>query len=414
MSSERKRRQRSSAPSVGSLVTTAVVAVGIYQLTSWAWESWNNTNENDDEANMQGQPILSGMRDALLSDPPQQQNQQHHRQRWRLRRQRMERCREETSNALRDFLPTLRRAVENQTDISEETKKLKKLRSERRDEQRFEEKELWDSIKIKAMTRMITTAYGHSILFLVLTMQVHLLGGRLFDEQMKLQTTSSTIGVDSLASDRMGSYQASHRLVLTRTYDFFFEKGIGLLLQTVEGAVMTVIADWDVTNPASIHTRYDMLNDAIQQIREIVEGRTRRSPRRPRSLLRFLLPPEQGVEPTFTDDGLAQSILDETWDLIESPVFEDAQRDSLAATFDIMRDQSWSKIFVEAHSSWPQHASCHYTTKPLAHIVIKLKATSNSFFDPEQTAPISSGANRYIATIQRIPTIVELGDVSFN
>lgn len=413
MSSERKRRQRSSAPSVGSMVTVAVVSVGIYRLASWAWESWNNTNMNDEEADLREQPILSGMRDVLLSDPPQQQNQQNHRQRWRLRRQRLERCREETSNALRDFLPTLRRAIENLTDITEETKKLKKLRSERRDEQRFEEKELWDSIKIKAVTRMITTAYSHSILFLVLTMQVHLLGGRLFVEQIKLQTTSSTIGVDSLASDRMSSYQASHRLVLTSTYDFFFEKGIGLLLQTVEGAVMTVISDWDVTNPESMYTRFDVLNDAIQRIREIVEGRTRRSPRRPRSLLRFFLPPEQGAEPTVADD-LAQSILDETWDLIESPVFEDAQRETLSTTFDMMRDQSWSKIFVEGQNSLPQHASCHYTTKPLAHVVTKLKATSNSFFDQEQAAPLSSGANRYIPTIQRIPTIVELGDVSFN
>ena len=39
---------------------------------------------NDEEADLREQPILSGMRDVLLSDPPQQQNQQNHRQRWVL------------------------------------------------------------------------------------------------------------------------------------------------------------------------------------------------------------------------------------------------------------------------------------------------------------------------------------------
>jgi peroxin-3 len=417
--SQQRRRQRPLLPSAAcSFVSAAVVAYGTYRLASWAWDTWNTKVEEDDD-DLQDQTLVSGMRDVLVSDPQRQLPQtvnSTNRQRWRLRRQRMERCREEASYALYDFLPTLRRAIENLTDTTEETKELKKMRSERRGEdRRCEETELWDSIKVKAMTRMIATAYGHSILFLVLTVQVHLLGGRLFDEQMKLQTTASSLGADSLASGRMSSYQASHRIVLTRTYEYFFDKGIALLVETVERAVIAVTGAWDVTSPASMNTTCEMLNNAVKEIREIVEGRSRRSSRRPRSMLRFLLPPEQATDAAIADD-LSQSVLDETWDLMESPVFEDAQRDALGTTFDMMRDESWAKIFKDGPDSLPEHASSQYTTKPLANVITKLKATSKTFFDHAQASPFSYNirSNRYTPAIQRIPTVMELGDVSFN
>ena len=66
---------------------------------------------------------------------------------------------------------------------------------------------------------------------------MNLLGGRLFDEQMANHASSQSLGDDSVASDRMGSYQASHRLVLTRTYEYFFQRGIAALVKTVERAV---------------------------------------------------------------------------------------------------------------------------------------------------------------------------------
>lgn len=407
---QRRRRQKASAPSVGSMVTAAVLAYGTYQLANWAWQSWTKTEDEEQE-----QPAISGMRDVIVSDPPRQRhNLDISRQRWRLRRQRMERCREETANALIDFLPTMRRAIENLTDTTLETKELKRMRSERSEDSRSEEKEHWDSIKTKAMTKMITTAYGHSILLLVLTVQVHLLGGHLFDEQMKIQTTARSIGADSLASDRMTSYQASHRLVLTRTYEYFFETGIVLLAETVERAVMTVMGDWDVTNPESINTTSEMLNDAIQEIREIVEGRSKKSSRRPRSILRFLLPTEQAAD-FENEDDLARSTLDETWDLMESPVFEDALRDSLCATFDIMKNQFWLHIFLDDQGNLPEHV-CQYTKKPLVTVVTKLKATSNSFYIQKPFSPFSSksSTSKYIPVIQQIRTILELGDVSFN
>lgn len=407
MSSTRRRdnrRARNSQPSVGTMVVAAAVAYGTYRLATWAWESWNRLEEDDD--------ALLEPRDVLVPETP---NNNH--QKWRLRRQRMARCRDEVVNAMNDFLPTLRRTIEDLTETLQDTKALKQLRNSQDEGRRLKEQELWNSIKTKAVTRLIATAYAHTILFLVLTTQVHLMGGKLFQEQAHASEISSSLG-GSVASGRMLSYQTSHRIVLTRTYDFFFDEGIALLVQAVERAVDLVIGDWDVTHPSSVNISKELLDKAIQDICKHLEGRAgRSSTRRSRTLLRFLLPPEHGVD-SFVQDDLAQSILEETLDILESPVFEDAQRDCLSTTFDMMRDERWSKIFLE--TDLPQHAASPWGTKALATVLSKLKHTSSSFFEvatiPDEVEfPTSaSSLNLYLSTIQRLQTVLELGDVSFN
>lgn len=329
----------------------------------------------------------------------------------------MARCRDEVVIAMSDFLPTLRRSIEALTDTSQDTKTLKQLRNSQDTGHRLQEKDLWNAIKMKAMTRLLATVYAHSILFLVLTTQVFLMGGKLFEEQTRASGASSSLG-GSLASDRMSSYQASHRIVLTQTYDFFFDQGIGLLVRAVERAVDAVVGEWDVTHPSSIHTSREMLDKAIQDICCSLEGKAERpSQRRARSMLRFLLPPEHGMDSAVTDD-LAQSIMDETLDILESPVFEDAQRDCLETTLTTMREKSWSKIFIE--TDHPQHASSPWGSKPLATVLSKLKHTSSSFFETPKIPdvlvlhPSTSSVNLYLPTIQRLPTVLELADVSFN
>lgn len=402
-----RRRGRNAQPlTVGTMVAAAAFAYGAYRIGNWAWESWNHRSDDMDD------PLVR--REVLVSETPRIQ-----RQRWRLRRQRLERCREEAVNALSDFLPTLRRKIEELTDTSKDTKALKQLRSSTDEDRRDQEKDLWNTIKTKALTRLVATAYAHTVLYLVLTVQVHLMGGKLFEEQAHTSETSSSVG-GSLASGRMASYHESHRIVLTRTYEFFFDQGIQLLLAAVERAVDVVVGDWDVTHPSSVNTSREKLDTAIQDICQNLEGRTPgRSPaRRPRSMLRFLLPPEQGLGSIVADD-MAQSILDETLDILESPVFEDAQRDAITSTLDLMRDKSWSKIFLE--TNMPQHAPSSWGVKPLATVVSKLKATSKSFFVATTQAndrivfqQASTSVNLYLSTIERVPSVLELGDVSFN
>jgi hypothetical protein len=233
-----------------------------------------------------------------------------------------------------------------------------------------------------------------------LTVQSHLLGGKLFQKQQHQQEQSE---------EDMDSYQASHRQALKHTYAYFFDKGLLSLVQTVRRSVSHVLADWDVSDPSSLNMTQDMVEQALQEIRNVVlygtsSKQTSRRRRRPRSLLRFLLPPEtitmDAEEPYDNDNNdLSQSILDETWDLLESPVLEDAQEECLNVTFDLMRDQGYSKLFDSDQT----------TTQPLAKVIAQFKQISNTFYNYEE----SYSSNDYYSSLEKLPCILELGDVSF-
>jgi peroxin-3 len=412
--SSRRRPRQWNGPSTGTVVAAAAVAYGAYKLANWAWsnvlnEPIQDTTEDDKE---RGQT-----RNTTETNP----------QMWRMRRQRMTRCRDETAKALEGFLITLRKTVEDKTNTTKETQALKKLRAERgeMDEtlRREQEKELWDIIKVRSVTRTMATAYAHTILFLVLTVQVNLLGGRLLEEQTRTNSSSgaSMASNDTAASDRMGNYQASHKFVLMHTYEYFFGRGLVSLISTVEEAVAEVLADWDVLDRSSLHMSRETFEEAIQDIRSIVEGGRPSRPstrqRRPRSLLRFLMPPSANLEVSL-DDELASSILDETFDLLESPVVSDAQKDCLNATFEMMRDQHWGAIFETVGStSARQDTACLWTTKPLASVLTKLKYTSNSFYtspDADSEYTSQTMVPSYCAMMEGLPSVLEVGDVSFN
>jgi hypothetical protein len=388
MSRPQRRRQRST---VGTLVTTAAVAYGAYRLADY-W--FSNPNREDDEEVPEETGILQGLmglagrsstnRTARSPQAPPPALS------WKDRRQRLARCREETRKALHNFLPTVRTAIEAATNTSKETKELKRLRAEKSDDVE-RQAELWETIKTSNVTRCVATFYAHTILVLVLTVQIHLLGGKLFEKQQQQHDQSE---------EDMDSYQTSHRQVLLQTYAYFFDKGLLSLVQTVRRSVSHVLADWDVTDPSSLKMTQEMLEQALQEIRNVILYGTskRTSRRRPRSLLRFLLPPET-IGEGEPDNDLSQSILDETWDLLESPVLEDAQEECLNVAFDTMRDQGYSKLFDSEQT----------TTQPLAKVIAQFKQTSNTFYNHEET----SSSNEYDASLQKLPCILELGDVSF-
>jgi len=410
-------------------------------------------------------------------------------------------------------LPTLENILEKETSTKNETQCLKKLRLEKQQWQdqhndiasvssdceeeeeednnrtaleriRQEEKELWNSIKVKTFTRVVSTAYAHTILFLVLTVQVHLLGGRLFEEhfrqaeeegnagqqQEQQQSHTHTDGEEEegskptattpevSASNQMASYQTSHKMVLQHTYEYFFDHGLSSLVRCVKRAVETVLMDWDVMDPKRAVSEHD-IEDVMVQIRDIVEGRrpsSRSSPTRSwrhgqrrqqqeqlhnnrhyhsRSILKFLLPPEHDDYTILLDD-MAQYILDETWDLMESPVMQDAQSACLHTTFHHMQESYWSHIFLQNPPQQNQNRSPTsdwiVTTKPLANVITQMKHTFKSFFMKPPTndetedgndglqmfSPQPSNerlqCNMYCSILASIPTVLELGDVSFN
>lgn len=352
--------------------------------------------------------------------------------RWRIRRQRMIRCRDETLKALDGFLPSLRSIVDERTSTREETQQLKQLRTERlgtvtkaegeggvvpTEWQRLQEQKLWNVIQIRLITKMMATAYAHTMLLLVLTIQVNLLGGRLLEEQLinrPQSNASQTSSQASLASARMDSYQASHRLVLVHTYEYFFQVGLINLIQTVERAVTEIIAnDWNVLDRTSLHLSYDQMEDKLNVIRSAVEKE---------NLMSFLIPQSStgtSAEAAVNDE-LARKIIHETWDLIESPFMLDALKDCLVFTFETMRDKYWGTLFASPESE--DITAKRYITRPLATVIPQLKHSSNSFYRQPSNVSVTNTAtesdvvapNEYCAPLQSLPTVLELSDVSFN
>ena len=402
---QRSRRGRSAIPSVGAVVTTAVIAYGSYKLADWVWNQQHfSVEDDDDDDDTQQQPtppslantITASVSDLLFGSNPNTGNnpegggftqnfgnptsfitrRMNKQQQWKEQRRRVAMCREETQKVYESFLPIIRRMIEDYTNSTKETKELKTLRGKLSSasspssspttvagvtdangkDSKLRERELWDVIKVNSFTRLVSTGISHTILYLVLTVQVHLIAGKLWEQERQQQGRQND----------PTSFHSSQRRVLMKTYDYFLDRGIRHLITTIERAVDHVVGDWNVADPSSLRMTREMVDEALYEIRQFVlygrlsQQSTRRSSRsrRPRSLLRYLVPFEDDIydghnqqeddELDATGDGSStpDSILDETWDLLESPVLEDALQESLDCTFALMRDESWSAIFI--------------------------------------------------------------------
>ncbi|KAL3785267.1 hypothetical protein HJC23_002722 [Cyclotella cryptica] len=363
-----------------------------------------------------------------------------------VRNSRMARCRTEASRAMIDFLPTLKKAVAMETDVGTETEELKLLRVQRRernegegsnDEERSRERELWNAIKNKSVTRLVTTVYAHSIVFLVLTVQVNLLGGRLLREEVgdAILPENQSAGVDR--------YRSSHQMVLAKTYQHVFSKGIPCLAKAVSKVVDEVLKAWDVLgsvddgscgekkNSVTIHD----VSSWINQIRDEIERPLKKGMSPSSALAQYIIPEEDEdiqneSHNEATEDELAKYILDETYDLLESPTFANAERKCLDATFSHLHDDGYAKLFSPLSQNGGAFTADDAETIPLANVVTHLqKVTVSTFYRPPSKKdeieswggvfgmmeePLPSDANAFIPMLERLNAVLELGHVCFD
>ena len=347
----------------------------------------------------------------------------------RDRQIRLARCRIETSRAMVDFLPTLKKAVAKETDVTKQTDELKLLRLKKKelfanehnptrdecdnpvtdgeDERSVvadREFELWNEIKVKSVTRLLTTVYAHTLVFLVLTVQVNLLGGRLFREEQEGAPQ------DPPATDK---YRESHQIVLSRTYHHLFTTGIPVLAGSIRQKVQQITNAHDVLRS---DVKLDDITSWIGSIREAIESRVDADLQSP--LLKFVIPQESSETDGATNmDELAKYILDETYDLLESPTFTRAERQCLDATFDQLQAKVLGKLFLLDDEI------------PLATAVTHLQKSAVATFHKPPShkdemknwggvlgmldEPLPSVPNDYIPKLERLESVNELGSVCF-
>ena len=357
---------------------------------------------------------------------------------------RMGRCRLEVSRAMMDFLPTLKQAVMKETDVSDETEELKALRIKRKklsekgnliiheecgeNETTIREREriLWNDIKIKSVTRLVTTIYAHTIIFLMLTVQVNLLGGRLLRDEHANEDKDN----DGESAITANGYHASHQTVLTKTYHYLFAQGIPILAKSVGGAVREALQDWDIFDADSV--ALSNVCSWFNFIRDTIEEKGCNTS----SLVKFIIPPEGQLldnetkmaviennldaSPPTSNDELATYILNETYDLFESPTFARAEHQCLNCTFDQIQSKVLGKLFLqEEHQQLPL---VNIVTHMQKSAVLAFHKPPTSYKEEMQSwggvlgmmeEPLPSVPNDFISRLEKLESVRELSDVCF-
>lgn len=374
MRSRRHRNQRKHSRSLTSMATTALAAYGAYKFTSWVWNKVTDESENHSASAHRGQ------------------TQSYMRQ----RRQQIAKCRKEVITTSSSFLNTLKLRVDSLTDVSQETKLLKQIRSGQVEE--VSQEDLWDTIKVRSITRMIATAYAHTILALVLNVQIHLLGGKIF--RKKFEARGDEADFIEKEDDNKENY---HQQVLVYTLEYFFDEGLNALVQDLQAKVEKHFESYQVMNEDSRSVKVINLqefDDAVSKVKSDFEQV---------SFIQYICEFDGKASTASMEE--VQFILDETLDVLDSPSFEIAKEELLEKTMKGLHDEY--KILFQGDGD--------EGSKPVVTIVTKLKKICTSFYkSPEERSeetfidiPMSAYPSKYLYFMDRMNSVRELGDFSF-
>jgi hypothetical protein len=288
-----EHRRRRSRRSVGTtLVTTAVISYGAYRLAGWLWNaddeeedtnnSNNNSNNNNNNNNNNNADDSVSWGNMFFSTPQSQQPQQSRtidrRTQWKLRRQRIVKCREESIKACQTCWPALQQLIMNETNTSSVTRKLKDLRAS----QDSHSDDLWKEIYAQTVTRLLSTVYAHTLLFLMTTLQIHHIGGRMFRKE--------EIGQD--------------QSMLIESHQYMLQQGLPLLIPIIRRTVQQLVGDWEAKTTLTQTQVYNLLQKSRHQLEYGSNSKYSRN------WIRFVLP---------------DVTVDQVWDVATSPIWEDAQ-----------------------------------------------------------------------------------------
>ena len=164
-------------------------------------------------------------------------------------------------------------------------KKLKDLRAS----QDSHSDDLWNEIYVQTITRYLSTAYAHTLLFLMSTLQIHYLGGKMFRKEDINEEQS----------------------ILVESHQYMLQQGLPLLVPIIRRTVEKLISEWKSTTTLTKAEVGSILQQAQQQLEN--GNNTKYS----RNWIRFVLP---------------DVTVDQLWDIATSPVWEDAQHQLIKET----------------------------------------------------------------------------------
>jgi len=347
-SSTARRRRRPTSSLISMTAAVAVTAYATYRLVHWAWNSGKTENEDDllteeanrrdssnsrlDSANNRATPTLrqsdTGTKGIL--NPPSSAAME-----------------EDLISALKACAPLLTKAVNSSTDFSSAVKSLQQNRTKRQPEttefDKQQESLLWETIKRKSITRLLLTIYAQILIILIMYIQILLMRRR---------------GITHESSN-------TRKEVFTETLNYFFSKSLPELSSALETAVQSRLCFWNVTTIMSMsQSEFEAGLDAV---RWNFDAETKDT------ISSFVV--KQQID---TLDADACDVLEETWDILESPLFGNAWKEVISNTtaFGVALKFTLDTVFVSKKGE----DAVQTTTMPLAKIVTGLKKSSTFLY----------------------------------
>lgn len=366
----RRTRKPKQSWSLAGFATKAVLAYGTYKLASWAWSSYFQNDDNNQD------------------QKKEKKQYNDHIQMERRQISQLQKCSHEIIVTLSSFLPTLQSSIETFTDFTQATKELKQLRDDINGSLTIERKrDLWNDVKIQSMTRVIGTLCAHSVLYLVLTVQVYLLAGHVNGTNANTQIPKINI--------------EAQKALLTQSYEYFFDIGISKLLTDIQALVEKELKDWKIICDDNSLGRIDaeMFQNGIDRVRKALETFTDG-----RLFQEYVCPPD--YEQVLRDEMVVE-MFHQVMDILESPSFDIAKKECLDVSFRVLKEEGWQKILFDNSST---------ANMFLANAVTKLKNVPLTFYsieiDPiqkEWAIDTFTFPNPYVASMHSLQSIKDLG-----
>jgi len=319
-------------------------------------------------------------------------------------------------------------------DGNSDVEKIKEHERELRLLQEREE-DLWREILVETTTRMMVTSYAYALLLLSLTVQFHWL--------------ASASGSSPDSEEEHQQQEREKEAMLMESHRYFLHEGLPLLVSTVRRSIQITLFgvedDDDEENEKSVRessmhwtnpsgqfvssadieqTLYRKLPHLLDDLRTVGGGRRRRR----RNWIRFVLPDEEAFDPV--------------WDICRSPFWEDAQEQVLNYVwYKVLRDgegdgTGWAEVFradrtngtIDDFRSENEVRGNRKTKprqqprQPLAKVMAHFKKATSALFEEATETDDGGGSTNafrddarktHVGRLQTLPTLLELGDVTF-
>ncbi len=408
----RQQRGLNVSGTVKTLATSAVIAYGAYKAYEYLrdedpWQSipkWLSSlwlEQPEDSEGIMGQSNQSSKRRSSI-DP---------RARHRLAQQCRQKCRDETLKAYATCWPALQHVLNDRTNTIAWTQELRTLRQSS-DATHQRQDELWKHIQLETITKFVSTVYASSLLILSLTIQLHWISGQVFQEQQQQQQYHAHLRMDRGATTN--ATVAQH--VMMQSHEYMTTQGLPLLIAAVRRAIRaSPIEQW---KPTTLVSQQD-IDGALDQVDTYLEraGSSSHS----RNWIRMVFPDptpldEDEQQEAGEDESKTTSMLETLWDLAESPAWHDAQIQTIHTVRRYLRDNGWGRIFEATTMDKESKVNDKETTQvPLAKLMAPFKASSELVLvgTALENEKQRMKRNTLFQKVQKLATLLELGDVSF-